>query len=230
MGNDRLASAVGPIDYHQMTHTPPGRRSAFAATLSSMALLTAVLGCPIQRPPIPLDYYRFRDVLRDSVRSVAVVELSGRVAMQERLEEELPAFSTLTRPDSLLATLGADPILSPLAAPLERTVREVLESDVGSGAVRKAFRKPDGQRLAVDAILIGLGQALRQVRTSGGVGAGSWPLGGRDRPGGRQLAVTSGVPSSSASRLSPRLPRMRSTVSPILLLGVDAPAVRPIST
>lgn len=128
------------------------------------ATVFVIAACPIQRPPVPMDYFPFRDALRDSVAAVAHLELVGRPALQDGLEESIPQLSTVTRTDSLFTRLAADPVLSSLSSPLESALQGVLASDAASGGARKAFRRPEGQRLAVDAIIIGLGMALRRVR------------------------------------------------------------------
>jgi len=150
------------------------------AGLSLAALTTVTVGCPIQRPPVPMDYFPFRDALRDSVAAVAEVEMAGRPSLQGRLEESIAELAPLTRTDSLFQTLAADPLLSPLAVSLEDALQGVLRSDAASGRARKAFGRAEGQRLAVDAILIGLGTALRRLRVDREEGAGR----SRPRPAG----------------------------------------------
>ncbi len=127
------------------------------------ALGGALLACPIQRPPVPTDYFEFREALRATVAEAAESELAGRPASRSRLQERMPELAAQVETDSLLATLAADSLLSPLTAVVRTALDRALESRGVSGGVRKAFRKPDGQRLAVDAILIGLGQALRRL-------------------------------------------------------------------
>lgn len=132
------------------------------------AALIAVMGgaavaCPIQRPPVPADYYEFREALGTAVAESAEVALAGNPAYRSRLEERLPELAALVETDSLLVALAADSLLSPLAGVVGATLNHALESGEVSGGTRKAFRNPDGQRLAVDAILIGLGRALRRL-------------------------------------------------------------------
>jgi hypothetical protein len=144
-------------------HIERGLPAAAATSLAAVALAALVLGCPIQRPPIPRDYIPFRDALRDSVAEITYAELAGRPATEERLRERLAFFATIAQTDSLLAALQSDATLRPLADPVAETLVAVLDSDVADGGVRKAFRKPEGQRLAVDAVVIGFGNALRRL-------------------------------------------------------------------
>lgn len=136
--------------------------------LFGVTLAGVVLACPIQRPPLPSDYIPFRDALRDSVAELAYSELAGKPAAQERLRERLVSFATITQTDSLFAALESDAKLWPLADGVAATVAAVLESDAADGGVRKAFRKPEGQRLAVDAVVIGFGKALRRLEVGRG--------------------------------------------------------------
>ncbi len=138
-------------------------RSVLAA-----ALAAAGLGCPLQRPPVPADYYDFRAELEAAVADTAVVELRGRSRVQTRLDDRLPEFAALLATDSLAAVLAADPQLARLAGAVSAALTATLESERVSGRVRKAFANPDGQRLAVDAMLIGLGRALRRLRFESG--------------------------------------------------------------
>lgn len=128
--------------------------------------LTATLACPIQRPPVPPEYYDFRSDLQTAVRDTAIVEMEGLSRMQSRLEVHLTDLSAITRVDSLLTALEADSELYPLSGAIATTVRIRLESKHVGGGVRQAFLNPDGQRLAVDAIIIGLGRALYLLRSS----------------------------------------------------------------
>ncbi len=136
-----------------------GRLGSVAAVL-----LLAALACPIQRPPVPADYYDFRATLQAAVTDTALVELAGRPAMQSRLEARLPQLAAIVASDSLLAALRFDSLLEPLSGSVQAVLSRALEAPGVSGGVRKAFREPDGQRLAVDAILIGLGTALRRLK------------------------------------------------------------------
>ncbi len=143
------------------------RTRVWPGALAIAALSGAVLACPIQRPPVPADYYDFQAVLRAAVADSAEVALAERWAARSHLEQRLPELAARVETDSLLEALAADSLLSPLAAVVDAALRRALESNGVSGGVRKAFRKPDGQRLAVDAILIGLGQALRRLDVTG---------------------------------------------------------------
>jgi hypothetical protein len=136
---------------------------AVAASLAGVALAALALGCPIQRPPLPRDYIPFRDALRDSVAERTHAELTGRPATEGRLRERLASLATIAQTDSLLVALQSDAALRPLADPVAETLAVLLVSDVADGGVRKAFQKPEGQRLAVDAVLIGFGNALRRL-------------------------------------------------------------------
>lgn len=138
------------------------RRTPVRATLIA-AMAGAAVACPIQRPPVPADYYEFREALGTAVADSAEVALAGNPAYRSRLEERFPELASYVETDSLFVALAADSLLSPLAGVLGATLNRALESEHVSGGVRNAFRNPDGQRLAVDAILIGLGRALRRL-------------------------------------------------------------------
>ncbi len=142
--------------------TPAARRVGPGA--AGAIVLTVALACPIQRPPVPADYYDFRATLQAAVTDTAVVELAGRPATQSRLEGQLPRLAAIVESDSLLAALRSDPLLEPLSGSVRVVLSRALGAPGVSGGVRKAFRKPDGQRLAVDAILIGLGMAVRRLK------------------------------------------------------------------
>lgn len=137
-----------------------------AVAVVSVVSAAVVLGCPIQRPPIPRDYIPFRDAVRDSVAEVTYAALDGWPALEERLRERFPSFATITHTDSLFVALESDARLRPLADAVATTLRAVLDSDAADGGVREAFREPEGQRLAVDAVLIGFGNALRRLEVS----------------------------------------------------------------
>ncbi len=112
---------------------------------------------------MPPDYYEFREALGAAVADSAEVALAWKPAARSRLAQRLPELAALVETDSLLAALAADSLLAPLTGVVDAALRRALESRGVSGRTRSAFRKPDGQRLAVDAILIGLGQALRRL-------------------------------------------------------------------
>ncbi|MGD8866920.1 MAG: hypothetical protein PVI01_04810 [Gemmatimonadales bacterium] len=134
-------------------------------TIATVAL-PAVLACPIQRSPVPREYLPFRAKLEDAVTDTALVEMEGLPRMQSQLESQLTNLAAILTVDSLLAALEADRELAPLAGAIATTVRIELESKGVDGGVRKAFRNRDGQRQAVDAIVIGLGRALYRLHTS----------------------------------------------------------------
>jgi len=139
-------------------------RQVPATTLAILFLLAAALACPIQRPPIPWEYYGFRAVLEESVADTAAAELRGDPAMQDRLEDRLPDLAAILTTDSLVATLDGDAFLWPLASAVAAVLMRTLESEHATGRVRSAYGNPDGQRVAVDAIVIGLGKGLRCLR------------------------------------------------------------------
>jgi hypothetical protein len=134
------------------------------AVPTTLILLAAALACPIQRPPIPREYYDFRAELQENVADTAVAEMEGDQAMQGRLEDRLPDLAAILTTDSLIATLDVDPFLWPLGSAVAAVLMRTLDSDIAGGRVRSAYGKPDGQRLAVDAIVIGLGKSLRRLR------------------------------------------------------------------
>ena len=127
-------------------------------------MLAAALACPIQRPPIPWEYYGFREELQQSVADTAVAEMADDPAMQDRLEDRLPDLAAILTTDSLVATLDVDPYLWPLGSAVASLLLQTLDTDRAGGRVRTAFESPDGQRLAVDAIVIGFGKSLRRLR------------------------------------------------------------------
>ncbi len=139
------------------------RRTALIATGS----LIAALACPIQRPPVPAEYLDFRADLQAAVTDTAVVVLEGQPAMRLRLEEQLTTLAAIVQTDSLLATLRRDTLLAPLAAPIDAKLAMTLGSKDVGGSVRKAYRNRHGQRQAVDALVIGLGAALRRLKSEG---------------------------------------------------------------
>jgi hypothetical protein len=148
-------------------------------------VLVSAVACPIQRPPVPPEYLDFRARLQTAVTDTALVEMEGLGRMQARLEGRLTDLAAITRVDSLLAALEADEELYPLSGAIATTVRIRLEARGVSGSVRNAFANPDGQRLAVDAIVIGLGRALHLLGTTpagsraGGTAGGCGPAPGR---------------------------------------------------
>lgn len=143
-------------------------RKVKALTWVAVAGAVATLACPIQRAPVPPEYMSFRARLQDAVTDTARVEMEGLPRMQDRLDIRLTDLAAILTVDSLLTALDADRELAPLSGALATTVRIQLEAKGVDGGVRKAFRNPDGQRQAVDAIVIGLGQALYRVRASRG--------------------------------------------------------------
>ena len=93
-----------------------------------------------------------------------MVVMAGRDSMQARLQQRITELSSLVVVDSVVATLYADDRLSRLGGAVRRTVTEVLDSGEFGGSVREAYLNPDGQRLAVDAVVVGLGRALHLLR------------------------------------------------------------------
>lgn len=122
-----------------------------------------LLACPIQRPPVPAEYYDFRASLAEAVEVRTASELRDRPSMQSRLYGELPELAADQRTDSLVAKLRADSMLARLGDAVAGAIAASLEADEVGGGVRDAYRKRDGQRLAVDAVVIGLGRALRRL-------------------------------------------------------------------
>lgn len=188
----------------------------------------ASLACPLSRPTVPFEYLDFRADLQRAVTDTALHEMRGLPKMQARLEDRLTELAAIRRTDSLLATLESDLELRPLAGAIATTLRIELESERVGGGVREAFANPDGQRLAVDGVIVGLGRALYLLRKraneeSDGSAAERRAVATESRYGRPEV-----VSNSSATSMR-RVARIRSTVSPILLFGVDAPAVSPIS-
>jgi hypothetical protein len=145
------------------------------AVSAALFFLAAFLACPIQRPPIPWEYYDFRAALQESVADTAVAEMEGDPAMQDRLEDRLPDLAAILTTDSLVATLDVDPFLWRLGSAVAAVLLRTLDSELAGGRVRSAYEKPDGQRLAVDAVVIGLGKSLRRLRAGEVERSGSVP-------------------------------------------------------
>ncbi len=134
--------------------------------------LGGLLGCPIARPPVPPEYYDFRIMLQEAVADTTAGELRGDVEMQDRLDERLTDLAAIVRVDSLIVSWDSDAVLWPVAGAVTVALNRTLGTDGVGGSVRDAFQRPEGQRQAVDAIVIGLGRALRRVRTEGQAGEG----------------------------------------------------------
>ncbi|UCC71678.1 MAG: hypothetical protein JSV86_15040 [Gemmatimonadota bacterium] len=141
-------------------------RPVAAAIPATIALIAAALACPIQRPSVPWEYYDFRADLQEAVADTTVAELEGDMVAQERLDVSLTDLAAILTTDSLVAALDSDPVLWPLASAVAASIHRTLESDRVGGRVRSAFDSPDGQRLAVDAIVIGFGKALRRFKVT----------------------------------------------------------------
>lgn len=141
--------------------TRPTRRWG---ALTSIAVAAAGIACPIQRPSVPAEFYPFRAALEAAVADTAVIVMEGRPAIRERLYSRLPELAAVLTTDSLLRALAADTLLEPVAGPVAAQLDATLRSTETGGRARAAFRNPDGQRQAVDAILIGLGTAVRRLR------------------------------------------------------------------
>ncbi len=136
-------------------------------------LLSAELACPLQRPVIPAEYYDFRADLQAVVMDTALVVMEGDREAQDMLGDRLTELAAYLTVDSLLERMAADEPLRHLAEAVLTKTNVLLESDDVRGRVRNAFTSPDGQRLAVDAILVGLGRALYRVRSESGRFGGS---------------------------------------------------------
>ena len=137
------------------------------------------MGCPISRPSVPVEYYDFRAQLQAAVTDTAMIEMEELISMQDSLQARLPDLAAILTVDSLLAALDASPTLSPLAGATATTVRIELNAKNVGGGVRNAFMNPDGQRQAVDAIVIGLGRAVHLLRSAEGKGASAQSSGPR---------------------------------------------------
>ncbi len=119
---------------------------------------------------MPPEYYEFRALLQEAIADTVASELRGDVEMQERLDSRLSDLSAILLVDSLIVDLDTDPVLWPVAGAVTFALNRTLNSDEVGGSVRDAIQNRDGQRQAVDAIVIGLGLALRRVRTEGARG------------------------------------------------------------
>lgn len=139
----------------------PGRVGLVAAVVGSLSG-----GCLIQRPPVPPEFLDLRYQVTDSTEAVAAAFLEGEAAAREVLRERLPSYATQTHADTLVVRMTETPAL----APLGWKVREVLDAAIArsSGRVRGAVAHPDAQRKLVEAVVLGLGLALRRVGEGGG--------------------------------------------------------------
>ncbi len=117
---------------------------------------------------MPAEYYDFRAQLQAAVTDTAMVEMEGLPGMQDSLQARLPDLAAILSVDSLLAALDASPTLSPLAGATATTLRIELNAKNVGGGVRNAFMNADGQRQAVDAIVLGLGRAVHLLRSAAG--------------------------------------------------------------
>jgi hypothetical protein len=162
-------------------------------------ILASAVACPIQRPPVPPEYLDFRARLQAAVTDTALVEMEGLTRMQTRLQGRLTDLAAITTVDSLLATLEIDEELFPLSGAIATTVRIRLDARGVSGSVRNAFANPDGQRLAVDAIVIGLGRALHLLESAS---HGSTSCGFGAAPSRRCLATIASPDSIALASLS----------------------------
>ncbi len=147
---------------HAVNQSPS--RTRLRPALAALGLFALLAGCLVQRPLIPQQYYGFRGALQVAITDTAMVVMAGRDSMQARLQQRLTELSSLVVVDSVVATLYADDRLSRLGGAVRRTVTEVLDSGEFGGSVREAYLNPDGQRLAVDAVVVGLGRALHLLR------------------------------------------------------------------
>ncbi len=138
------------------------------ALLPVFGTLAATLACPIARPAVPPEYYDFRVTLQEAVADLVAAELRGDAEAQQRLDNRLTDLAAILQVDSLIVTLDSDAILWPLAGAVSVALTRTLRSNETAGSVRDAIQNPDGQRQAVDAIVIGLGMALRRTRMEEG--------------------------------------------------------------
>lgn len=145
----------------------------------AVIVLATAIACPIQRPPVPQEYYEFRAALEMAVADTATFVMLGDAEMRERLDSRLPELAAITSPDSLIALLDNDPVLWMLASPLASVLQRTLRG--AGGRTQSVYRNPDGQRLAVDAVIIGLGKAIRRSRAAARPPAGAAPLAVGDR-------------------------------------------------
>lgn len=135
------------------------------ARSAAVGLIGLVLGgCPIRRAPVPAGYLDHRARLETLVADSAAARLGAGARMQVRLAERLPDLASHSNVDSLVQALRSDPDLRPLAEVASWAVRSVFQAPDTPGRMREAYETPDGQRLAADGILIGLGRSLRRVR------------------------------------------------------------------
>ena len=135
-------------------------RTAIVGVVSALILALTLLACPIQRPLLPESYPGFRYDLELAVQDTAMAVLAGRPAERRRLEGWLTERSSLVVVDSLVSKLRSDRQLGSLGLAVDAVLEARLSSDAVDGSVREAYRTPPGQRLAADAIVVGLGRAI----------------------------------------------------------------------
>jgi hypothetical protein len=142
---------------HGSLRAPLAGSVARAASFAAVAFVGA---CVIQRPPIPPEFLELRYEVTDSTAAAAVAFLRDEVTAREVLRERLPVLAAQTQVDTLVMRVTGDPEL----APLGRALREVVDDAVtgSSGRVRAALSHPDAQRQLVEAVVLGLGLALRR--------------------------------------------------------------------
>lgn len=127
-------------------------------------------GCLIQRPPVPPEFLDLRYEVRDSTAAAATALLRGDTAAQQMVRERLRDYAAESQVDTLVARLEADPVVAPVGL----KVRQVLEAALAraSGRVRGALPHPDAQRQLVEAVVLGLGIAVRRAEDSAERGQG----------------------------------------------------------
>lgn len=130
------------------------------ARIASLAAVALAAACLIQRPPVPPEFLWLRYDVTDSTAAAAVAFLRDDAPAREVVRERLPTLAAQTHVDTLVARVTGDPPLAPLGLEL----REVVDAAVArsSGRVREALGHPDAQRQLVEAVVLGLGLALRR--------------------------------------------------------------------
>jgi hypothetical protein len=143
-----------------------------------LGLPCLLAGCLIQRPPVPPEFLDVRYEVSDSVAVAAAALLRGDAAAQQVVRERLPDYAAEGQVDTLIARLEADPVVAPLGLKVRQIVQDALAR--ASGRVRGALPHPDAQRQLVEAIVLGLGVAVRRTEDAssaerGGGGAATRP-------------------------------------------------------
>lgn len=138
-----------------------GRMRRERCGLAAAALTAALSACLIQRPPVPPEFLDLRYEVTDSTAAAAAPVLRGEPPMQDALRDRLPSYAAQTHVDTLVERMWGQPGTAPLGFEVRRVLDAAIERS--SGRVKGALRHPDAQRQLVEAVVLGLGLALRRA-------------------------------------------------------------------